>query len=226
MKKAILAIVIFSMMVFVLGCDPVGPTNDVEKTRYYAGETVRFYDNKTNGQLGTLKISNVTVLQDEPYTEWEYVCDTENFSPSLQTRYKDAVIKGSKVYSPTVYAAVVEIEYEAQTLDSSLVIDSRNFEINDCNNNPVDRTVNIDYEMRPTEANSMVVGLLEKGELRLGFSLHTGQMTNTTIICEYDYNSNAYIIRNDETADPECTSCHKKVDKGDLYCRYCGNALK
>jgi len=226
MKKIILGILILAISVSILGCVDE-KTHHTEKEVYYAGETIALIDNKTDAQLGKLKITNVSVLRDEPYTRKEYLCNADDYTDAMKAEYGEkAIIIGSNVYYWQEYAAVVQIDYEASTIDSGNQIDGSNFIITDCNGNEADDSVDVPYVKKPTHHNSMIVGLRDKGPVVLIFSFHHKQFATCTIICEYDYDTNQYIIREDKSSIPQCPSCEKEVDAQDAYCKYCGKALK
>jgi hypothetical protein len=101
------------------GCPPSGSSEEyTERDEYAVGEIIRVYKRETGIRLGTLVITNVTVIRDAPYTRREYLCEKNEYI-NYDHLYTDDQIStvGNKVYLTIEYAAVVQIDFEEDTLD-------------------------------------------------------------------------------------------------------------
>ena len=225
MKKIIFFVLLLGIMISCLGCTGVtGSVYHTEKDTYYAGETVKVFDNESNAQLGTLRITKATVVRDEPYIRKTYLCSLEVYENGFYT--DEVEIQGDSVYSLEENAAVVQIDFTASTLDSSNRIEKSDFFVTDCNGDSADRDVETHYTVQPTTDSSFVVGLRELGDIKLSFTFNNSWNETCEIICEYDEKTDSYIIMEDEYVDMTCPACGKHRDAVDSYCRYCGEKLK
>lgn len=225
MKKVMLFVLLIGIVISCLGCTGVIDSSyHAQKDTYYAGETVKVFDNESNAQLATLRITNATVIRDEPYIRKTYLCSLEVYENGSYT--DEVEIRGDSVYSLEEYAAVVQIDFTASTLDSSNSIEKSDFYVMDCNGDSADRDVETHYTVQPTTDSSFVVGLRELGDIKLSFTFNNSWDETCEIICEYDEKTDSYIIVEDEYMDMTCPACGKYRDDVDSYCRYCGEKLK
>ena len=196
MRKCAVCVIALLFLITVLGC---APTTHTEKSTYQAGETIRVYDNETGACLGVLEITNVHILRDEPYTSMDflrYKQDGEESQENQDAMSDDSLVYiGNKIYRRTEYAAVVQIDFKAETMDSLDSITKRNFSIVDCNKHFVDEEVDVDCSRVPTSDSSFIVGLEELGDIYIGFSFHGFQKQICKIVCEYDENTKSYRIK-------------------------------
>lgn len=226
MKRMFFTVLSFILVLTLTCCsDPV--TSHFEKDLYQAGEIVRVYDNETNSRLADLTITNVRIIHNEPYTDSDYLCDYEDLTNEMETKYDGRLEKhGNKVYLNTEYKVIVQIDYIGNSLDTHNRINSSNFRIYDQSGNNADTDVDINYNIIPTNNDFMVVGLQEKGDVLVSFYFHNSQNEFCDIECKYDSETQSYIIVEDETDDTYCSSCNKLIDYDDNYCRYCGEKQK
>lgn len=115
MKKNIafiLIILCLSLTLFACGT----PTTYTKKDEYAVGEWISIYDNESDSELGKVKITNVNLIYDEPFTEEKIVSYDDNNNP---------------VYKYVDYEGLVLIEYDYSVLDSTKKFKSSNFKIFD-----------------------------------------------------------------------------------------------
>ena len=221
---AFLLVIVFMLSSFSCGKTSEPVTYHTEKQSYTLGEKVKIYDDQSYGYLGEITITNVRVLSDVPYFKREYYCRADNLTQEAKVKYGDKLeIEADSVYLLTEYQSIVQIDYSAKTIDSSYKITSKNLTIKDAKHNKADNNVTVYYDKYPTQDESIVVGLLEKGDINIDFTFKSSSKTLCEIYCKYNSETETYNVTEDkETTAHFCPACNKSIDKTDKYCRHCG----
>ena len=224
--KKILGILmpIIIVMCVLTGCMQDSTTTS-KKSNYQLGEKIKIYDNETEAYLGEVTVTNVRIISSEPYKSKDYLMPLENLDEVDKGQYGDRLlIDGDSVYLLTEYNYILQIDYTATSIDSAKKISKSNFDIKDFKDRSVDRSIDVEYESLPSSGSSFAIGIFEKGDIELGFSYHSNQKNMCTISCEFDEETDSYIVANteDDSGEPSCIACNKPIDENDKYCKYCG----
>ncbi|MBQ8267421.1 MAG: hypothetical protein IJZ21_03450 [Clostridia bacterium] len=122
--------------------------------------------------LGSVTITEVAILKDEPFEISEIADYDDNNEP---------------IYETETYEAIVQINYTYETIDSSKKITTNNFSVNDAMGDSAEFSPDTEYTEISTSDNKFVVAVKEKGEfINIGFAFHTNQEEIADIKAYYD----------------------------------------
>lgn len=235
MKKIFGLLLSLILIISVCGCKEAtahtrgGKSSDYTvKKEFSPGELIVICDNETEAQIGTFIITNISILSENPYTKYDYLCTKEEYENGRYSYYDEdeITIIGNSVYAFEEYSTIVQIDYLSTASDSDRLIDGSNLNISDCKKERADYSVKADYELIPTKYKSIVVGLKNKGDIKITIQLDSFEESICRIICKYDEKTNSYIIDGEDLEEMLCPSCKNQFDYSDSYCGNCGKKLK
>jgi hypothetical protein len=120
LKKILLASLLFILIATSLSaCSTTTITDKPGNYLYGLNEEIKIVDIDTRETLGTVKITGVEILRNEPFD----VRETDGTDESGNTKYKDVT-----------YQQVIQVFYTYNMIDSSKSISSKNFYAHDSTN--------------------------------------------------------------------------------------------
>lgn len=173
MKKSLALFTVILLILSLSACqEPTARTEHFDDYVYSVGEEISVYDKESSSLLGTVTVTGVTVVRNEPF-ELEKIVDFDE--------------NDQAIYENVPYEAVVQIDYVYDVADSTNKITASNFIITDCEDNLTERSPEIDYAPVDTDDDSIFVAVKEKGEfVNLKFMFHTSQKPIAYIKAVYD----------------------------------------
>lgn len=168
MKKHGAVFVLAAMLFFLFGCSATTITEREGNYLYGVGEDIHVIDIDTREHIGTLKVTEVVLLSDTPFTVTERTGTDEN---------------GNDIYETVTYAQLVQVFYQYDDRGSGKDISAANFTAYDA----AGKMGEIDPagytgENR-TGSDSFLVALENKsGTIRLDFQYNILQTTATAKI--------------------------------------------
>lgn len=159
MKRTSIFLILLTVCVLlVTACGT--PTTYTKQFNYTVGETIEILDKETNSILGSVVVTDVLVIQDEPFTLQEL------------SHYED----DKPVYQDVTYEAVIQINYSSYVADSSNSITSSNFSIVDAGGSAARINPRTSYKEAEAPDKCIIAAVKTKGAMvDIYFSFHLTQ---------------------------------------------------
>ena len=176
MKKIILTGLIFTALFCFASCKATTATDKPSDYVYGINEEIRIIDIDSKGELGTVKITGVVILKNEPFETNEKKGNDEN---------------GNPVYEKIQYEQLIQVNYISSVTDSTKSISKANFTISDSKKATAAVDPEVEYKSIETSDKFLVAALKNKSDfVNINFKFYYWQ-SGVTARIKADLNEQA-----------------------------------
>jgi len=165
MKKALISILVVSLVLFFASCSTTTITDKPGEYEYGLKEEINIIDIDSRKSLGTVQVTGYDTIKNEPFVIKEY---------------QETTSEGEKVYKDVTYSRLVQVYYMYNCIDSTKSLSGANFTVL----GDTAKQTESDFESKPRDGNhSFLVALKNQdSSLRMNFNFNSLQTKSTAKI--------------------------------------------